>query len=77
MPGSTIDLLNNGYFLFFGKVAVLILLIFYAIFSLLIVRQVDLMGKTLSTPIGSLVKIIAIIHAFVALGLIFLALLIL
>ncbi len=74
MPSTTVDLLNNGYFLFFGKVAVLILLIFYAIFSLLIVRQVDLMGKTLTTGIAPVVRVFAIIHAFVALGLIFLAL---
>ena len=77
MPASTADLLNNNFILFFGKVAILILLIFYAIFALIIIRQVDLMGKTLVTNIAPIIKLIAIIHAVFAIGLIFLALMIL
>ena len=76
MPTTT-DLLNNTYLLFFGKGAILILLIFYAIFALIIVRQVDLMSKTLITGISAVIKIIAVIHAIFAIGLIFLALMIL
>ena len=70
-------LLNNVYVLFFIKSAILILLILYAIFALIIVRQVSLMSKTLITGIGGIVKTFALLHAFFALGLIFLALMIL
>ena len=70
-------LLNNVYVLFFTKSAILILLILYAIFALIIVRQVSLMSKTLVTGIGGLVKTFALIHAFFALALVFLSLLIL
>ena len=76
MPTTT-DLLNNTYLLFFGKGAILILLIFYAIFALIIVRQVDLMSKTLITGISAVIKVIALMHAIFAIGLIFLALMIL
>lgn len=77
MPITTNTLLNNSYALFFGKSVILILLILYAFFALIIVRQVSLMSKTLITPAREVIKVFAIIHAFFALGLIFLALLIL
>lgn len=73
----TADIFNNGYIIFFMKSAVLILLVLYAIFALIIVRQVDLMGQTLKTNIAGIIKIFALFHAFFALGLIFLALIIL
>lgn len=56
------------FFLDFIKFAILLILIFYAIFALLIVRQVDLMSKTLITPVSPIVKAIAIIHAGFAIG---------
>jgi len=52
----------------FIKIAVLIILFLYAVFALLIVRQVDLMSKTLITPVSPLVKAISIIHAGFAVG---------
>lgn len=55
------------------KVIILIILVFYAIFALTIVRQVDLMSKTLITRVSPILKAFAIIHAVVALGLIILA----
>ena len=76
MP-TTIDLLNNTFLLFFGKGVILILLVFYAIFALIIIRQVDLMGKTLITGIAPVIKVLAFFHAIFAIGLIFLALMIL
>lgn len=77
MSANPTDLLNNSYILFFGKGAILILLVLYAIFALIIVRQVSLMSKTLITGIAGVIKLFALIHAFFALGLIFLALMIL
>ena len=52
----------------FLKIAVLLLLIFYSIFALIIVRQVDLMSKTLITPVSKLVTGVAIINAGFAIG---------
>lgn len=57
----------------FLKAAILIILIFYAIFALLVVRQVDLMSKTLITEVSPFLKGFAIIHAGFAIGLIVLA----
>lgn len=63
--------------LIFLKGAVLILLLLYAIFALIIVRQVSLMSKTLITKVASIIKLLSIAHAFFAIGLIFLAVVIL
>ena len=52
----------------FIKISILLILTFYAIFALLIVRQVDLMSRTLITPISPLVKAFSIIHAGFAIG---------
>lgn len=67
---SAQDIFNNGYVLILTKAVILLILIFYAIFSLIIVRQVDLMGKTLITKISPFIKAIAIVHAGFAIGLI-------
>lgn len=68
----TPGLLSNGYVLMIAKAATLLILLFYAIFALVIVRQVDLMGKTLITKISPIVKGVAIVHAGFAIGLIIL-----
>ena len=73
MPVTSGDLISSQVILIFFKGVILLILIFYAIFALLIVRQVDLMGKTLITPVSGVVKAIAIIHAGFAVGFIFLA----
>lgn len=52
----------------FLKGSIIVILVLYAIFALLIVRQTDLMGKTLITPVSPLVKALAIIHAGFAIG---------
>lgn len=59
--------------LLFLKTAILILLVFYAIFALMVVRQVDLMSKTLVTRISPILKAFSILHAGVVIGLIILA----
>lgn len=50
------------------KFAILLILAFYAIFALVIVRQVDLMSKTLITPVSPLLKAVSIVHAGFAVG---------
>lgn len=73
MPASTVNLLNNHYILGFEKGAILLILIFYAIFALVIIRQVDSMSKTLITGVSPKVKAFAVFHGGFALALIILA----
>lgn len=61
---------NSPGFLLFLKFTTLIILAFYTIFALMIVRQVDLMAKTLITPVTAVVKLLSIIHAVFAIGLV-------
>lgn len=68
MPVNTLQVLEVAPLLFFLKIAIIVILVLYAVFALLIVRQVDLMGKTLITPVSPLVKAAAIIHAGFAIG---------
>lgn len=70
MPTTQASLLTLGISLTVLKAAILLILVFYAIFSLIIIRQVDLMSKTLISDVSSVVKAFAIIHAGFALGLI-------
>lgn len=55
------------------KAGILIVLIFYALFSLLVVRQVDLMSSTLITAVSPIIKAFSILHAGFAIGFIILA----
>lgn len=73
MPINTQNILTSDYGLLIARGAILIILSFYAIFALIVVRQVDLMSKTLITGMSPVVKALAIIHAGVAIGLIVLA----
>lgn len=73
MPIITQNLLNNDYVFAIAKGVILLFLIFYAIFSLIVIRQVDLMGKTLMTHLSPIVKAISIINEGLAVGLIVLA----
>lgn len=69
----TQSLVNNDYTLIFVKVAILLVLVLYAMFSLIIVKQVEMMSKTFITHVSPLVRGIAIVHAGLAIGLIVLA----
>lgn len=68
-----VNFFNSEVLISILKLAILIILVFYALFALLIVRQVDLMSKTLITPVSPVLKAFSIIHAGVAIGLIVLA----
>ncbi len=45
------------------KYGILTLLFLYIIFSLIVLRQVSLMSKSLMTPVGPVVKALAIFNA--------------
>lgn len=66
MPSQQI--IDSQTLIFFLKAAILLISIFYAIFALLIVRQVDLMSKTLITPVSPILRAFSIIHAGFAIG---------
>lgn len=51
------------------RVGILLILLFYVIFALLIVRQVDIMSKTLITGVSPIVRAVAILHAGLSIGL--------
>lgn len=55
------------------KGIILIILVFYVIFALMVIRQVDLMSRTLITRISPILKAAAIFNAGFAIGLILLA----
>ena len=67
------SIFESGTALVLLKGFILIILIFYAIFALIVVRQVDLMSKTLITGISPVLKAFSILHAGFAVGLILLA----
>lgn len=73
MPTITPDLLEFEVIRVALKIAILIILVFYAIFALIVIRQVDLMSKTLITKVSPLLKAFSIVHAGFAIGLIILA----
>ena len=72
MPAIQSNPFDLEVVLMFSKAAILLILIFYAIFTLLIVRQVNLMSKTLITKISPIVKAFSIVHAGFTIGLIIL-----
>lgn len=69
---NQVNFFDSEVVMIFVKLAILLILVFYAIFALLIVRQVDLMSKTLITTVSPFVRAISVIHAGFAIGLILL-----
>lgn len=65
---SSTPFLGVDYLLPILRVGILLILFLYAIFALLIVRQVDLMSKTLITPVSPIVKAVSIVHAGLSVG---------
>lgn len=64
------NLLDLSVTLIFAKWAILLILLFYAIFALVVIRQVDLMSKTLITKVSPILKAFSILHTGFAIGLI-------
>lgn len=61
----------------FAKILVCFGLFVYLFFALLVVRQVDLMGKTLNGALNLPLKLIAWLHLFIAIAIFLLSLIIL
>ncbi len=74
MPTTTpTNFLDLTATLIFLKTTLLIILLFYAIFALIVIRQVDLMSKTLITSLAPIVTFLSIIQFVLAIGLIILS----
>jgi len=61
--GMSANLVAKAFFILF--------LIFYSIFTLILYRQIQLMGRTLPTPLVPFLKFLAVLHIGVALALLF------
>lgn len=72
LEGGIIPLLSLDNFWQIVRVIILVAAVLYFIFSLIVVRQVNLMTETLITEVAPLLRAAAIIHAGVALGVIIL-----
>lgn len=59
------------------KVILEIALLIYVIFALITIRQVELMGKVVGITLTPALRLVAIVHLFVSVGILVLALLIL
>ena len=59
------------------KLLMLLVITMYAVFAWVIVRQVELMGEVMDGNINPVLKLLAFLHLIAAVGLLFLALIIL
>lgn len=74
MPTTTpVNIFDSDAAIVVLKWVILLILVFYAIFALLVVRQVELMSNTLITRVSPILKALSILHAGFAIGLIILA----
>lgn len=62
------NLLNSHGFVLTLKVGFIAVAVLYFIFSLVVIRQVNLMSETVITKTAPILKILAILHALLALG---------
>lgn len=67
LPNFLLDF-NGGFVV---KAFVVLFVIFYAFFSLILFRQMQLMDRAIPTPIGPFLKFIGILQIGVALGFLF------
>ncbi len=65
--------ITSNYFLIIIKAGILLILVFYAIFALIIIKQVSSMAKTFVTNISPIFSTFAVFNAIFALVLIVLA----
>lgn len=73
MPTTDLNFFQSSFFMVVFKGAILIVLVFYSLFALLIVRQTSLMVKTLTTSVSPLFRDLAVYHAilsFILIGLV-------
>lgn len=72
LAGAVVNPLSIVFLTPIFKISILMFLVFYAIFALLVVKQVDLMSKTVITLASPIIRAISILHAGIALALIIL-----
>ncbi len=68
VDGNSLGFLTNISSSFGLKAFLVLFLIFYSVFAIILLRQVQVMAKTLPTTLSPLLKFIAIIHLGVSLA---------
>ncbi len=66
--GGFVNVLSRAFAI---KAFFVLFLVFYAVFALILFRQIQLMAKALPTPVVPFVKFLAILQIGVALALLF------
>lgn len=56
-----------------AKISILFALALYIVFALVVIRQVSLMSRTVSTPIDPIIKLFSYLHFFASLAVWYLA----
>lgn len=72
MPIGASSFFDSNYVALILEWVTILILVLYALFALLIVRQVSLMSSTLITPVSPILKAFSIVHAGFAIGFILL-----
>ena len=62
------SIFGNFNFIFFAKSFLILFAIFYVVFAFMLLRQVQLMCRTLPTSLSPILKFLAIIHVGVTLA---------
>ena len=68
-----INQINNYIILYFFKTTALIISIFYLLYSMVILKQTDIMNKTLQSKNYSLIYLISLFQIFLGVFVLFLA----
>lgn len=71
IESSGLDVINRLSAAFGVKAFLILFLIFYAVFAVILYRQVQLMGTKLPTPLNGHLKFIAILNIGVSLTILF------
>lgn len=69
VDNSVFSIFNSINFALVVKAFLILFLIFYVIFSLILFRQIQLMGRALPTSVVPFLKFVGIIHVGLALAL--------
>jgi hypothetical protein len=72
MPVETVTPTSLEWVYFVFKTAILLISLLYLVFSLIVVRQVNLMTETIITEVTPFLRFLSVLHAGLSLGVIIL-----
>jgi len=71
IEGGTVGILEGINMALGIKISLLLFLVFNTVFAIVLYRQIQLMGRTIDTPVVSYLRFIAILYIGVSLGILF------